>query len=96
MQNLIGLLPLFIAVAVMLVVIFTELVKRLDKKDRLKGYRVWVPFLFSAFFSFLLWKGAFFAPREVWFWWSTIFGISVFFYEAILKKLKDAWNKNSA
>ncbi len=91
MSSLIGLLPLFIVVAVVLVVIFTELFKRLDKNDKMKGYRVWVPFLFSAFFAFLLWQGAFFAPREVWFWWSAIFGISVFFYEAILKKLQNAW-----
>ena len=90
MGSLIGFLPLFVVIAVMLTVIFTELVKKLD---RLTGYRVWIPALFSAFFAFLLWHGAFFAPREVWFWWATIFGISVFFYEAILKKLKEAWHE---
>ena len=93
MGSLIGFLPLFVVIAVLLTVIFTELVKKLDKKDRLTGYRVWIPALFSAFFAFLLWHGAFFAPREVWFWWATIFGISVFFYEDILKKLKEAWHE---
>lgn len=91
MNGLLGLLPLFVLIAAFLTVLFTELVKRLDKKDRLKGYRVWVPFLLSAFFSFLLWYGAFFAPREVWFWWASIFGISVFFYEALLKKIQNAF-----
>ena len=94
MTGLMGFLPLFVVVAVMLTVIFTELVKTLDKINRLKGYRVWVPALFSAFFAFLLWHGAFFAPREVWFWWATIFGLSAFFYEAILKKIKEARNED--
>ncbi len=94
MNNLIGFLPLFIIIAVLLTVIFTELVKKLDKNDKLKNYRAWVPVLFSAFFAFLLWHGAFFAPREVWFWWAAIFGISVFFYETILKKIKEAFDEN--
>lgn len=94
MTGLIGFLPLFVVIAVLLTVVFSELVKKLDKKERLKGYRVWVPALFSAFFAFLLWHGAFFAPREVWFWWATIFGLSAFFYEAILRKIKEAWNEN--
>ncbi len=91
MGSLIGLFPVFIVIAVLLTVIFTELVKKLDKNNKLKGYRAWIPFLFSAFFAFLLWRGAFFAPREVWFWWAAIYGISVFFYEAILKRLKNLW-----
>lgn len=90
MSGLFNLLPLFVVIAAFLTVLFTELAKRLDRKDRLKGYRVWIPFLFSAFFSFLLWYGAFFAPREVWFWWAAIFGISVFFYETLLKKIQNA------
>ena len=43
MGSLIGFLPLFVVIAVLLTVIFTELVKKLDKKDRLTGYRVWTP-----------------------------------------------------
>lgn len=88
MASLIQFLPFFFIMTVVLTVIFSELVKRLDKRDNLKGYRVWVPLLFSAFFAFLLWKGAFFAPREVWFWWAAIFGVSVFGYEVILKNLQ--------
>lgn len=99
MANVLQFLPLFFVMAVVLTVLFSELVKRLDKKDRLKGYRVWIPFVLSAGFAFLLWKGAFFAPSEVWFWWAAIFGCSVFFYEAILKHIKkfaiDGKDRNS-
>ena len=93
MGSITSFLPIFVLVAVFLTVVFTELIKKLDKKNRLKGYRVWVPVLFSAFFSFLLWHGAFFAPREVWFWWAAIFGISSFFYETILRKIKESINE---
>lgn len=79
-------LPVCIIVAIILVVVLTELVKRLDKKDKLKGYRVYIPFAFSCAESFLLRLGKFFEPQQVWFWWAAIFALSVFFFEAILKK----------
>ncbi len=76
-----------IALAVFLTVGFTQLVKKIDKKNRLKGWRVWIPILFSAFFAFLLWQGAFFASREFWFWWAMIYGISIACYETIIKRI---------
>jgi hypothetical protein len=83
-------LPAFIAVAIVLVVFLTEIVKRLDKKDRLKGYRVYVPLALSFGTAGLLRIGNFFAPEQMWFWWAVIFGFSVFAFEAILKKIKAA------
>ncbi|MDR1315252.1 MAG: hypothetical protein LBK13_00140 [Spirochaetales bacterium] len=91
MENILNLFPFFITLAVALVVIFTELVKKLDKKDRLKGYRVYVPIVFSAGAAFLLRRGNFFVSEQVWFWWVVIFGFSVFFYETILKKIQAAF-----
>jgi hypothetical protein len=91
MENILSLFPAFVVLAVALVVILTEFVKKFDKKDKLKGYRVYVPIVFSAGAAFLLRLGEFFAPEQVWFWWAVIFGFSVFFYEAILKKLEAAW-----
>jgi hypothetical protein len=90
MDNLMNLLPFFIVIAIALVVVFTELVKRLDKKDRLKGYRVYVPLVLSLGAAFLLKIGNFFVSAQMWFWWAVIFGFSVFAYEAILNKVKKA------
>ncbi|MDR1901636.1 MAG: hypothetical protein LBQ88_05050 [Treponema sp.] len=87
-------LPAFIGTAIALVVVFTEIVKRLDKKDRLKGYRVYVPLVFSFGAAGLLRIGNFFVPEQVWFWWAVIFGFSVLFFEAILKKVTAAFNGN--
>jgi hypothetical protein len=60
----------------------------LDKNDRLKGYRVWAPVFLSGGAAGLLRIGNFFLPEQFWYWWVIIFGFSVFFFEAILKKLK--------
>ena len=88
MENIMSLFPIFIILAMCMVVIFTELIKKLDKKDRLKGYRVYIPFVFSFAAAWVLRIGGFFEPRQIWFWWAVIFGFSVFFFEAILKKIK--------
>jgi hypothetical protein len=90
MDNVMNLLPFFIAIAIATVVVFAELVKKLDKKDRLKGYRVYVPLALSFFAAFLLKIGNFFVPPQMWFWWAVIFGFSIFGYEAILTKVKKA------
>ncbi len=79
-----------VVIAVAMVTIFTELIKRLDKKDRLKGYRVYVPAVLSLAFSAILAFGKFFDWRQAPFYWAVIFGVSVFGYEAILKKVKAA------
>jgi hypothetical protein len=91
LDKLLGFFPAFIIAAIIMVVMLTELVKRLDRKDRLKGYRVYVPVAFSALAAFLLKVGNFYASEQFWFWWVVIFGFSVFFFEAILKKLKTAF-----
>jgi hypothetical protein len=91
---MISLFPAFIVIAIALVVTMTEIVKRLDKKDRLKGYRVYLPLAFSFGAAGLLRVGNFFVPEQMWFWWATIFGFSVFAYEAILKKLESAFSKH--
>ena len=83
-----GFLPAFIIVAVLLTVVFSQLVKKLDKKDKFKGFRVWLPLVFSGLFTSALTFGNFFSWRESPFWWGAIFGFSVFFYEAIVKHLK--------
>ena len=83
-----NLLPAFVFFAVFLVVMFTELIKRLDKKDCLKGYRVYIPLILSFVFTGLLLIGNFFATKQFWFWWVLIFGFSVFCFEAIYNKAK--------
>jgi hypothetical protein len=93
-MNVLSLLPVFVLVAITLVVIFTELIKKLDKKDRFKGYRVYIPLALSFGAAWLLRIGNFFASGQMWFWWAAIFGFSVFAYEAILKKLESAFTKN--
>jgi len=88
---MINILPLFIVIAIMLVIVFTELIKRLDKKNKLKSYRVWIPLILSLGVSALLTLGNFFnPPLQVFFWWAVIFSFSVFAYEAILKKITTA------
>ena len=89
-MDLTQLLPVSVLTAVIVVVLLTELIKRLDKKDRLKGYRVYVPLLLSAGVSWLLRVGEFFPPHQVWFWGAVIFSVSVFFFEAILKRVSQA------
>jgi hypothetical protein len=82
--------PAFIILAIGLVVVLTEIVKRLDKKDILKGYRVYLPLALSFGAAGLLRIGNFFVPEQMWFWWAVIFGFSVFAFEAILKKIRAA------
>jgi len=88
---MINFLPAFIVIAIIVVIAFTELIKKLDKKDRLKGYRVWIPAVLSGGIALLASFGNFFAePNQIWFWWAVIFAISTFAYEAILRKITTA------
>jgi Na+-translocating ferredoxin:NAD+ oxidoreductase RnfA subunit len=93
-MDILSLLPFFVLVSVALVVVFTELIKKMDKKNLLKGYRVYIPLILSLGAAGLLRIGNFFVPEQMWFWWAVIFGFSVFAYEAVLKKLESAFNKN--
>lgn len=90
MDNIMNLLPVFIVIAIALTVIFTELIKRLDKKNKLKGYRVYIPLVLSFVNAYLLKRGNFFVTEQMWFWWAVIFGFSIFGYEAILNKIRNA------
>ena len=93
-MDILSLLPFFVLVSIALVVVFTELVKRLDKKNRFKGYRVYIPLALSFGAAVLLRIGNFFVSEQMWFWWAVIFGFSVFAYEAVLKKLESAFSKH--
>jgi len=90
MNNIMNLLPVFIIIAIAMVVIFTELIKRLDRKGWLKGYRVYIPLVLSFITVYLLKVGNFFVTEQMFFWWAVIFGFSIFGYEAILRKIQDA------
>ncbi|MCL2762208.1 MAG: hypothetical protein FWD36_03240 [Treponema sp.] len=94
MNNILNLLPFFIAIGTAMVVIFAELIKRLDRKNRLKGYRVYIPAVLSFVFAYLLKIGNFYVTEQMWFWWAVIFGFSIFGYEAILQKIKNSLNRN--
>ena len=90
-----NLLPVIVTIAIVLLVVLTELIKKLDKKNILKGYRVWIPALLSGGIAWLLHFGNFFPEsKQVWFWWAVIFAIPVFAYEAILKKITTALGLN--
>jgi hypothetical protein len=94
---MINILPVFIVIAIVLVVAFTELVKKLDAKNWLKSYRVWIPAVFSCGAAYLLGLGKFFPePKQFWFWWAAIFAFSTFAYEAILKKITTALGPGEA
>ena len=97
MNDFMNLLPFFIVIAIVLVVILTEMIKLLDVKERLKGYRVYIPLVLSFGTVYLLQIGNFFIAGQIWFWWSVIFGFSVFGYEAILRKIQNVLkNKEEA
>jgi len=85
-----NILPVFVVIAIIVVIILTELIKKLDKKDIFKGYRVWIPAILSVVVTFLLALGGFFPPSQGFFWQPVIFSISIFAYEAVLKKITAA------
>ena len=64
-----------VGVAIVLTVIFTELIKKLDKNDRLKGYRVWIPAILSLVFSAVMAFGEFFILQQIPFYAAVIFGV---------------------
>lgn len=89
--DLAKLLPSAVIVAIVMTVILTEIVKMADKKDKLKGYRIYIPAILSGAESALLALGEFFIWKQVPFYWAVIFAISVFGYEAIYRKIKAWW-----
>lgn len=88
--DLTKLLPAAVIVAIFITVTLTEIIKKADKKDRLKGYRIYIPAVLSGLESVVLAFGEFFIWKQVPFYWAVIFAVSVFGYEAIYRKIK-AW-----
>lgn len=86
--NLTQFVPAAVIVAIILTVLLTEIVKKADKKDRLKGYRIYAPAVLSGVESAALAFGEFFAWKQTPFYWAVIFAVSVFGYEAIYRKIK--------
>lgn len=78
-----------VILSIVLTVLFSELFKKLDKKDKLKGYRVYLPLILSALFTFFLWLAEVITLKQAPLYWFAIFGISVFGYEAIVKKFEE-------
>lgn len=86
--NLTQFIPAAVIVAIILTVILTEIIKKADTKDRLKGYRIYVPALLSGVEASILAFGEFFNWKQTPFYWAVIFAVSVFGYEAIYRKFK--------
>lgn len=89
MNYLTQLLPAAVIVSVIVVVLLSELLKRLDKKNFLKGYRVLFPAFLSLGMSALLDIGTFIGVGQLWFYWAVIFALSVFLYELVLRKIQE-------
>lgn len=82
-------------ISIMCTIMFSEIVKKFDKNDKLKGYKVYLPFVFSCGFSVALkfifkidWMIMIFIE-------GSLFGFSVFGYEAILKSITKLITKAS-
>ena len=82
-------------ISIVCTIMFSEIVKKFDSKNYLKGYKVWLPFIFSCGFSVAL-K---FALKIDWinviFIEASIFGFSVFGYETLLKSINKLIDKVS-
>lgn len=87
-SNLESMIPPVMGGAIVLTVLFSELLKKADKKDIFKGYKVYFPLFFSAVFTLCIYVAEFITLRQSLLYWFAIFGISVFGYEAIVKRLK--------
>ena len=82
-------------VSIVCTILFSEIVKKFDKKNHLKGYKVWLPFIFSCGFSVAL-KFVFKVDWMIMiFIEGSLFGFSVFGYEAILKSINKLIGKTS-
>lgn len=84
--SLSGLLLPCVLLAIVVLVFLTEIIKKLDYKNKLKGKMVFVPLVLSLLFSLALAFGDFYSYKQAPFYAAVVFSISVTFYEAILKK----------
>lgn len=81
------LFEILVIVSVLCTVMFTEIIKKFDKNNKLKGYKVWLPFIFSCGFSVAL-KFVFKIDWIIMpFVEGCMFGFSVLGYEIILKNI---------
>lgn len=87
-------LPAAVIAAAILTVMLTETIKKADKKNRLKGYRIYVPAVLSAMFSLALAFGEFYIWKQALFYWAAIFAVAVFGYEAVLSKIQKWFGTN--
>lgn len=87
--------PALVGVSVVLVVVFCEIIKKIDKQERLKCTRPYQPALLAAVFAGLLAAADTLTVRELPFYWLLITGASMFFYDAILQKIKDYKRKKN-
>lgn len=86
LQN-IKLFEVLAIISILCTVMFTEIVKKFDKNDKLKGYKVWLPFIFSCGFSVAL-KFIFKIDWIIMpFVEGCMFGFSVLGYEIVLKNI---------
>lgn len=78
-----------VIISIIMIILFSELIKKLDKKNWLNGsYKVYLPVIFSILFSFILYKSSFILKEQIIFYGLLMFSVSTFFYNAILKTLK--------
>lgn len=82
-------IPALIGVSVFIVVIFCELIKKIDTKMRLKPVRPYIPAFLSIFLVGMLAYGGVIDSKLIAYYWLLVTGCSVFFYDAILQKIKD-------
>lgn len=82
-----NILPTFIVIPIFSVIAVTEIIKRIDRKQKLRGFYVFIPAILSLLFAGLLAYGRFFDWHQLWFWAAVIFSLSVFSYESVLKKV---------
>ncbi len=79
-------LPAPVLIAVVCTVLGSELIKKLDRRDMFKGYKILFPALWAGIMSTLLAFGGFIPADQVFFWDAVIFMLAVSGYELIAKR----------
>lgn len=94
MNEVLNYLPALIAVSVFITVTFCEIIKAIDKQERLKPIRPYIPAFVSLFLVGLLAFGGVIVSKMIPFYWLVVTGSAVFFYDAILQKIKNYKRQN--
>lgn len=95
MDVILNYIPALVALCVFLVVVLCEIIKAIDKKERLKVIRPYIPAVLGLWLVGLLAYGGVVAVKLIPFYWLVVTGSSVFFYDAILEKIKKAVRKKN-